>query len=525
MKKYRAARIAIILLWIVLNGTSISGAENKTKQQYVEDNIVYHIEDGEAVVSGYQGEPTEIVIPQEVNGVKVVAIGESAFYRCDSLMSIKLPEGLKAIYQDALTDTGIEELHLPSTCTTFEDNSLFMLKSVTVEEENPIFRGEKGTLLKKIHMEDSITGEGKDGYELYLYPISKKATVYYPSDEVIYIDGIRFQYHPYLKNVDLGKAYVDHFAKIVCSFTLSEDHPYFTVEDGVVYRKQSSSLAGISRIKTGEVVVRKGTTDVESEAAYESELSSIIFPKEVTSIGANAFYECSNLETIYFKRKIPKIESDAFSGVHGTVYYSEWDNQDTAARRKDYGGELVWKPYEARSKQTINATSKYTKTYGSKAISLRAKTSGNGKLTYTSSNKKIATVSSNGKVTIKGYGTATITIKAGETDEYLAASKKVTIKVIPKKMILKSLASPSKKKIKFTWKKDSTVTGYQVYVSTKKDFSKYTKSRFYGRNVTSQTVSGCTSKKTYYVKIRSYKTVGKTRYYGAFSSIRSTKAK
>ena len=96
--------------------------------------------------------------------------------------------------------------------------------------------------------------------------------------------------------------------------------------------------------------MRKGTTDVESEAAYESELSSIIFPKEVTSIGANAFYECSNLEKIYFKGKIPKIESDAFSGVHGTVYYSEWDNQDTAARRKDYGGELVWKPYEARSK-------------------------------------------------------------------------------------------------------------------------------------------------------------------------------
>lgn len=36
MKKYRAALIVIILLWIVLNGTSILGAENKTEQQYVE---------------------------------------------------------------------------------------------------------------------------------------------------------------------------------------------------------------------------------------------------------------------------------------------------------------------------------------------------------------------------------------------------------------------------------------------------------------------------------------------------------
>ena len=180
----------------------------------------------------------------------------------------------------------------------------------------------------------------------------------------------------------------------------------------------------------------------------------------------------------------------------------------------------------AKQNQSINTSaSTYTKAIGSKAFSLGAKASGDGKLTYTSSNKKVATVSSSGQVSVKSYGAAAITINASATQNYNAATKKVSIKVVPKKASLKAVKSPSKKKVKISWKKDKKVTGYEIYVSPKKDFSRETIKRNYKKNTVSKTISGWKSKRTYYVKIRGYKKIGKAKYYGAWSNAKKVKVK
>ena len=179
-----------------------------------------------------------------------------------------------------------------------------------------------------------------------------------------------------------------------------------------------------------------------------------------------------------------------------------------------------------KKNQSINTSaSSYTKEIGSKAFSLGANASGGGKLTYTSSNKKVATVSSAGQVSVKSYGTAMITISASATQNYNAATKKISIKVVPKKGSLKAVKSPSKKKVKISWKKDKKVTGYEIYVSPRKDFSRETIKRNYKKNTVSKTISGWRSKRTYYVKIRGYKKIGKVKYYGAWSNVKKVKVK
>ena len=165
----------------------------------------------------------------------------------------------------------------------------------------------------------------------------------------------------------------------------------------------------------------------------------------------------------------------------------------------------------------------YIKAIGSKVFSLGVKADGDGKLTYDSSNKKVATVTSSGRVTVKAYGESTVTIKASETESYYSTIKKVTVKVVPKKALLKSAKSPSKKKMKISWKKDKTATGYEIYVSPKKDFSRETIERSYKKNTVSKTIVGWKSKKTYYVKIRAYKTIRKKKYYGAWSNVKKVK--
>lgn len=86
------------------------------------------------------------------------------------------------------------------------------------------------------------------------------------------------------------------------------------------------------------------------------------------------------------------------------------------------------KPVSKEKDQTITGVNaSYSKKYGDKAFSLGAKAS--TALTYSSSNAKVATVDAKGTVTIKGAGTATITITAKATSDYKAAKKTVTVKV------------------------------------------------------------------------------------------------
>lgn len=176
-----------------------------------------------------------------------------------------------------------------------------------------------------------------------------------------------------------------------------------------------------------------------------------------------------------------------------------------------------------KKSQTIHAKS-VTKEYGSEPFSLGAYTDSYGELVYSSSNKKVATVDDSGWVTVKGYGSSVITVKASETEEYKKASKKVTVTVIPKRVTVKSLKSPAAKKAVYSWKKDKTVSGYQIYVSLKKDFSSNTFSRTV-KSAASLLLRGLKSKKTYYFKVRAYKLAAKKKYYSKWSIVKKVKIK
>ena len=175
-------------------------------------------------------------------------------------------------------------------------------------------------------------------------------------------------------------------------------------------------------------------------------------------------------------------------------------------------------------KQQISASSR-TVSNKTKGFSLNAKTNGKGKLSYSSSNRGVVTVNSNGQVRVVNCGTAEITIKASAATGYYAATKKVTIQVIPSKPSLRTAKSPSKKVIIAKWKKDKTVTGYQFYINKNKSFKTGTLAREYKNNKTQFKIFGWKSKKTYYLKMRSYKKVGGRKIYGPWSVVKKIKVK
>lgn len=177
---------------------------------------------------------------------------------------------------------------------------------------------------------------------------------------------------------------------------------------------------------------------------------------------------------------------------------------------------------KAKGTLTTKAKTTVNTAIGSKSFNLDAKATIGMKVSYASSNKKVATVSSNGTVSVKGTGIATITVTASGSN-YNTVTKKITIKVAPKKQSVK--AKTAKKKLTITWTKDSNATGYQVQIATKKNLKGAKTYTVKSYKTYKKTISKLKSKKKYYVRVRSYKTVGKTKLYGAYSTVKSYKVK
>lgn len=90
--------------------------------------------------------------------------------------------------------------------------------------------------------------------------------------------------------------------------------------------------------------------------------------------------------------------------------------------------------------------------------------------------------------------------------------------VAPKKTVVKKVKALDKKKIKITVKKSSEqVSGYEVILSTKKNF-KNAKKITTKKNVV--TVKKLKAGKKYFVKVRAFKKVGNKKIYGNYSTVK-----
>jgi len=73
------------------------------------------------------------------------------------------------------------------------------------------------------------------------------------------------------------------------------------------------------------------------------------------------------------------------------------------------------------------------------------------------------------------------------------------------------------------WGKNSKATGYEIWYSTSSSFSTKKTATVTKNTTVSKTLSSLTKGKTYYVKIRSYKTVSGKKYYSAWSVVKTVK--
>ena len=192
----------------------------------------------------------------------------------------------------------------------------------------------------------------------------------------------------------------------------------------------------------------------------------------------------------------------SYTNVNGKVYYGAWSDVKSI---KTANNDIT--------KATVSGIS--TKAFTGKAIKQNVTVKvGNTVLKngtdYTvsySNNKKV------GKATVKITGKG----------KYGGVITK-TFKINPAKQEIQKLTAKSKAFF-VDWAQKGSATGYEIQYATNSKFTSAKKVTITNNKTDKTTVSKLSANKKYYVRVRSYTTVGGTKYYGAWSAVKNVTTK
>ena len=181
------------------------------------------------------------------------------------------------------------------------------------------------------------------------------------------------------------------------------------------------------------------------------------------------------------------------------------------------GFPIIKGEIDNRKDQKIEVAASVKKTFGDKAFALGAKAETG--LTYKSSKPSVAAVDASGKVTVKGAGSAVITVTAAKTDDYKAAQATVKITVDKAASAIKvKTTSKSFKLAKVKKKAQSFSIGASVNSKGKLTYKKVSGKKQVTINKSGKvSVKKKTKKGTYKIKVKvssaataNYKAAAKT---------------
>jgi len=272
------------------------------------------------------------------------------------------------------------------------------------------------------------------------------------------------------------------------------------------------------KVQVAAYVEKEGIT-VEGDLSTALPLEdSLAAPAKITLSKTSYTYDGNAKKPVV---TVKDTKGDTISKTNYTVKYTNYIKAGTGKVTVTF--KNAYESFEAMSKTfTISKAKASTVKLGStsyvytgKNITPVFKNSAGNKLTtadYSVVSRKNA----------KSVGTATI--KVNFKGSYTTATRTFTFKIVPKSTSVSSLTALNNG-FKVKWKAQKTQTsGYQIQYSKSSSFKSST-TKTVSTKYTSKSYTGLSDKKTYYVKIRTYKTVNGKKYYSAWSAVKKVKTK
>ena len=304
-----------------------SAPEDSYKKNYKYDDNG----DGTCTITGYTWDRGDLIIPDEIDGLKVAAIGEKAFYSAKGFTGkLVIADGVKTIGDYAFQYcTGLTgSLIIPNSVTyigrsAFSDCTGFTgdltLSNSVKEISNSAFNkcsGFKGKLtipegVAEIGDSAFIDCSGFTGSLILPKSLTRigKSSFYNCSGftgTVMIPENVTAVY-----NVSFNKCFG------ITAIEVSDKNREFMSVDGVLFTKdQKRLIAAAPGMKKNNYSVPAGTVEIDVRA-FDSckELTGTLkIPEGVEKIGGKAFEGCSGLEAIQLPMSVKDLGGEVFNG-------------------------------------------------------------------------------------------------------------------------------------------------------------------------------------------------------------------
>ena len=348
-----------------------------------------------AVLTSYRGSETNLVIPEELDGLQVKAISQG-FEKNLKIKSIILSKNIAPA------------------------NEIETLEEIRVAKDNLSYQAQDGVLYSK------------DKKQLFSYPKSKKSETYNMPASVKKVEEFNALINlKYLKNLTLSK-------NLSVTPSCNDSSIESVTIPGQIGGIDESSFENCNKLN--KVTITKGLRFINDYAFFECKaLKEIKLPEGLQSIGVGVFYR-TGIKQLTIPGSVVKIDVidksiklskpsylKKFKRDSGAIYYEARATIKASGKKAvTYKASRITKIKAKTSKVTIQkgkTTKLQTRVYISKK--LKKGYLDPEILKFTTSNKKVVKVSSKG--TIKGLkkGKATVTVKLRTTGK----TYKVNVKV------------------------------------------------------------------------------------------------
>jgi len=222
------------------------------------DGFEYEVKDGAVTITGIYPEGKKVVIPSEIDGCPVRALGkvyqegesQSSIIWNDGYRELVLPEGLETINSYAFGWSSIEKINLPGTLKTIGSDVFW------------------NTNIKSLALPASLE--------------------------------------------NIGEGAFSHANKL-SKLTVDKDNPHFYAKDGMLIDKRSNALIACAGAKGGTAKVPDGVATIGPYAFSGCEkLTAVTLPESVTALGEYAFAWCYKLGKVALPSGIKSLPDKAF---------------------------------------------------------------------------------------------------------------------------------------------------------------------------------------------------------------------
>lgn len=269
-------------------------------------NLRYVAYDDYVEIVAYTGEPTEIEIPSEIDGLPVTSIwgGDrfapyGAFYNCKSLTSVSVPDTMKNIGAGAFRScSNLSVINLPDSVNFIGENAFI---NTDIQNNNDNWQD------ISLYIGNHLIAVDKS--------ISENFTV---KDGTICIAGAAFD-----SCADLTSVYLPDSVISIGDIAFSSCNNLTTINMSANIKKIGYyAFSGCSSLQN--IVLPDGITDIDYGAFWGcSSLRSVTIPDSITDIKKWTFEKCSSLMNITIPDSVTNIGYYVFDQ---TRYYDDTDN-------------------------------------------------------------------------------------------------------------------------------------------------------------------------------------------------------